>query len=70
MFCNQCEQTSKGKACTRLGICGKNEAVAIQQDKLVWQLRELAAVALMARDAPASWTPPPTTSLSRPCSPP
>ena len=29
MFCNQCEQTSKGKACTRLGICGKNEAVAI-----------------------------------------
>ena len=42
MFCNQCEQTSKGKACTRLGICGKNEAVAIQQDKLVWQLRELA----------------------------
>ena len=51
MFCNQCEQTSKGKACTRLGICGKNEAVAIQQDKLVWQLRELAAVALMARDA-------------------
>ena len=47
MFCNQCEQTSKGKACTRLGICGKNEAVAIQQDKLVWQLRELAAVALM-----------------------
>ena len=56
MFCNQCEQTSKGKACTRLGICGKNEAVAIQQDKLVWQ--------------PASWTPPPTTSLSRPCSPP
>ena len=66
MFCNQCEQTSKGKACTRLGICGKNEAVAIQQDKLVWQLRELAAVALM----PASWTPPPTTSLSRPCSPP
>lgn len=51
MFCNQCEQTSKGKACTCLGICGKNEAVAIQQDKLVWQLRELAAVALMARDA-------------------
>ena len=36
MFCNQCEQTSKGKGCTRLGICGKNEAVAIQQDKLVW----------------------------------
>lgn len=51
MFCNQCEQTSKGKGCTRLGICGKNEAVAIQQDKLVWQLRELAAVALMAREA-------------------
>ena len=50
MFCNQCEQTSKGKACTRLGICGKNEAVAIQQDKLVWQLRELAAVALMAQE--------------------
>ena len=25
--------------------------MAIQQDKLVWQLRELAAVALMARDA-------------------
>ena len=51
MFCNQCEQTAKGKGCTRLGICGKNEAVALRQDKLVWQLRELAAVALMARDA-------------------
>lgn len=49
MFCNQCEQTARGRGCTVLGVCGKNEAVAAQQDRLVAALRRLAAVALAAR---------------------
>lgn len=51
MFCNQCEQTAKGKGCTVLGVCGKNAAVAAQQDELVAGLRRLADVALAARAA-------------------
>ena len=36
MFCNQCEQTSKGKACTRLGICGKNEMCIRDSPWMTW----------------------------------
>lgn len=49
MFCNQCEQTSKGTGCTRVGVCGKSEDVAHQQDTLVQALRWLALTALQAR---------------------
>ena len=49
MFCNQCEQTARGRGCTRLGVCGKNEMVALRQDRLVAALRRLSAVALAAR---------------------
>lgn len=51
MFCNQCEQTAKGKGCTVLGVCGKTAAVAGQQDELVAGLRRLSQVALAARAA-------------------
>ena len=51
MFCNQCEQTAKGRGCTVLGVCGKTAAVAAQQDELVAGLRRLADVALAARAA-------------------
>ena len=48
MFCNQCEQTAKGVACTSLGVCGKNASVAAIQDELVWLLRHLAHATLQA----------------------
>ena len=28
MFCYQCEQTSKGEGCTKIGVCGKTADVA------------------------------------------
>lgn len=34
MFCNQCEQTAKGVACTTRGICGKDEDTAALQDAI------------------------------------
>ena len=49
MFCNQCEQTNKGRGCEKIGICGKKAEVADIQDALVAQLRELAHIALQAR---------------------
>lgn len=42
MFCNQCEQTAKGLACTVMGVCGKKPDVANEQDQLVYQLRVLS----------------------------
>ncbi len=45
MFCNQCEQTAKGKGCTVLGVCGKNETVADLQDLLIHALTGLALFA-------------------------
>jgi len=44
MFCNQCEQTSKGTACTVVGICGKKPEVAALQDLLTYAMRGLAEV--------------------------
>lgn len=49
MFCNQCEQTARGIACTVSGVCGKVPAVADIQDRLVYSLRLLARTALKAR---------------------
>ncbi len=45
MFCNQCEQTAKGGACTKFGVCGKTPEVAALQDLLTYALRGLAQVA-------------------------
>jgi hydroxylamine reductase len=46
MYCNQCEQTAKGVACTTVGVCGKDEEVAGLQDALVNAVRGIAAVAV------------------------
>jgi len=51
MFCNQCEQTAKGKACTVVGVCGKNEEVADLQDLLIHALQGLALFAREGRKA-------------------
>lgn len=49
MFCDQCEQTAKGKGCTVSGVCGKNPEVALIQDQLIYLLRRLAVICLQAR---------------------
>ena len=45
MFCNQCEQTAKGVACTTVGVCGKNEEVAALEDLLTHAVQGLSIVA-------------------------
>ncbi|MCK9294743.1 MAG: hydroxylamine reductase [Desulfobulbaceae bacterium] len=49
MFCYQCEQTAKGKACTAIGVCGKTGEVAALQDLLIHALQGLALYAMEAR---------------------
>ena len=49
MFCYQCEQTAGGKACTKIGVCGKQPDVAALQDLLVYALKGLSQVALEGR---------------------
>ncbi|MGB4593247.1 MAG: hydroxylamine reductase [Coriobacteriia bacterium] len=46
MFCNQCEQASKGIGCTTVGVCGKTADVAALQDLLIHQLKGIAAIAV------------------------
>ncbi len=49
MFCYQCEQTSRGTACTKVGVCGKQPDVAALQDLLVHALKGYSQVAAKAR---------------------
>jgi len=49
MYCNQCEQTAKGIACTKIGVCGKNEEVADLEDVLIHALCGLSLFANEAR---------------------
>jgi hydroxylamine reductase len=50
MFCYQCEQTSKGEGCTKIGVCGKTAEVAALQDLLIYGLKGLSLVAVEARN--------------------
>lgn len=45
MFCFQCEQTAGGKGCTKVGVCGKQPAVANLQDELTGALVGFARAA-------------------------
>jgi hydroxylamine reductase len=45
MFCFQCEQAVGGKACTKVGACGKPAAVSNEQDELTSALIDLARAA-------------------------
>ena len=45
MFCNQCEQTAKGKGCTISGVCGKKPDVSSLQDLLVHVIKGLSLYA-------------------------
>jgi hydroxylamine reductase len=50
MFCNQCEQTAKGFACTVSGVCGKTHETDVLQDLLIYTCAGLAEVALLAEE--------------------
>lgn len=49
MFCHQCEQTAKGEACTKVGVCGKGEDVAALQDLLIYAIKGLSQLAVKGR---------------------
>ncbi len=51
MFCYQCEQTARGEACTKVGVCGKQPDVAVLQDLLTYALTGLSLVAVAGRKA-------------------
>lgn len=44
MFCNQCEQTSKGTGCVTIGVCGKKPEVAALLDLLTYAVSQLSEV--------------------------
>jgi hydroxylamine reductase len=49
MYCNQCEQTAQGIACTVTGVCGKDPEVAALQDLLIHAVTGLSLYATEAR---------------------
>jgi hydroxylamine reductase len=49
MFCYQCEQTSQGKGCQVVGVCGKDENTATLQDLLIYALKGVSQYAHRAR---------------------
>jgi hydroxylamine reductase len=49
MFCYQCEQTSQGKGCQTIGVCGKDENTATLQDLLIHALKGISQYAHRAR---------------------
>ncbi|HAO20417.1 MAG: hydroxylamine reductase [Desulfobacteraceae bacterium IS3] len=51
MFCFQCEQTSKGEGCTKIGVCGKTHEVASLQDLLIYSTKGLSIAAVEAEKA-------------------
>lgn len=48
MFCNQCEQTLKGFACTTIGVCGKSGNAGMLQDIILYGLKGIAIYAKKA----------------------
>ena len=42
MFCYQCEQTSKGKGCEHMGVCGKDPETAALQDLLIYAIKGIS----------------------------
>jgi hydroxylamine reductase len=49
MFCYQCEQTSQGKGCQTIGVCGKDENTATLQDLLLHALKGVSQYAHCAQ---------------------
>ena len=49
MFCYQCEQTVKGVACVKKGVCGKDPETAVLQDLLLHVTEAISQYAHRAR---------------------
>lgn len=49
MYCDQCEQTFRGRACTDMGVCGKNPDMESLQKILIYGLKGMAAYKHHAR---------------------
>jgi len=49
MYCYQCEQTAKGVACTKAGVCGKKPETAALQDLLIHMAKSVSMYAHRAR---------------------
>jgi hydroxylamine reductase len=45
MFCYQCQETARNTACTKRGVCGKNETTSNLQDLLIHALQGMAVFA-------------------------
>jgi len=50
MFCYQCEQTSNGQACTRIGVCGKSPEASLLQDLLLHLLKGIGILGHKLRE--------------------
>eukprot|EP00331_Platyophrya_macrostoma_P008368 CAMPEP_0176425890 /NCGR_PEP_ID=MMETSP0127-20121128/11636_1 /TAXON_ID=938130 /ORGANISM="Platyophrya macrostoma, Strain WH" /LENGTH=676 /DNA_ID=CAMNT_0017807093 /DNA_START=85 /DNA_END=2115 /DNA_ORIENTATION=+ len=50
MFCMQCEQTSQGRGCNKVGVCGKTPRVAALQDLTINSLKALGFYAHELRE--------------------
>lgn len=50
MFCYQCSQTVRGRACTSRGVCGKEPTVARLQDNLLFAIKGISAYLYHARE--------------------
>ncbi|CDF57448.1 hydroxylamine reductase [Thermobrachium celere] len=50
MFCYQCQEAAGGKGCSLRGVCGKNDVVAKSQDLLMYTLKGLSMVNLIAKE--------------------
>jgi hydroxylamine reductase len=50
MFCYQCEQAANGKACTKIGVCGKDPELSALQDLLIYTLKGLSLYAVEGRN--------------------
>jgi hydroxylamine reductase len=47
MFCFQCQEASKGEACTVVGVCGKQESTSKLQDLLVYSAKGVSYYAYL-----------------------
>lgn len=50
MYCYQCQEAAGGKACTKVGVCGKTSDVANLQDLLLFVLKGVAYYNKLARE--------------------
>jgi len=49
MFCYQCQETAGGKGCSVSGVCGKKPEVANLQDLMIYTLKSVACMSIMAK---------------------